>query len=450
MLTAAPDDEARIARLSQVIRFQTVSKPELRDLGAFEAFHAFLRQSFPSVFGHAALETVGAAGWVLTFQGSDASLAPAVLMAHQDVVPVEPGTDAQWLHPAWSGDVAEGFVWGRGALDDKAAVLAIFETLESALKRGWAPRRTLVLVLDDEEEVGAASAEKAAAILRARYPEAFVVLDEGMAVTEGIVKGMTRRAAFIGIAEKGFLDVELSVASEGGHSSTPPQHTAIGILADAITRVEAAQFDSRLGEISAAQLEVLAPYLPAGQRAAISMKWLIGASIVKNMASTPATAASLRTTIAVTRIEGGIKDNVLPTSAKALVNLRLMPGDTIAAAMEHLKTAIHDDRVQVRRVEGVGSEASPVSSMQAPGFLRVRDAVAETFPDAVVAPGLVLGATSSRFLASWSKATVRFVPWTMKSEELVRTHGANERLAVADYLEGLRFYEAALKALDAP
>jgi carboxypeptidase PM20D1 len=356
-------------------------------------------------------------------------------MAHQDVVPVE--SESEWSRPPFEGRIADGYVWGRGALDDKIGVVAVLEAAERLAASGFAPRRTLHLAFGHDEETEGTGATAVAALLAGRGVRLESVLDEGQIVARGIIPGLARPVALIGVAEKGYLDVEMEVAGEGGHSSMPPPSTAIGILARAVERVEDHPLPAR-PESLWRLLDVVGREMPFGPRLAVANRWLFGPLVERALARIPSANAGLRTTTAATVIDGGVKSNVLPARARAVVNFRLMPGDTAASVLEHVRRVVDDPRVAVR---ASGSrEASRESRASGAAWGRVRSAALRAFPEAPVAPALVLGGTDSRHLQDVSEDTYRFLPIVVGPADLSRVHGKDERVAVAALGPAVSFY----------
>jgi carboxypeptidase PM20D1 len=331
---AAVDDSAAAARLAQAVRFKTVSYQDSAPAsGELRAFHAFLERSFPKA--HAALrrEAVGDYSLLYTWKGSDERLEPVVLMSHMDVVPVEPGSEGSWTHPPFAGEIADGCVWGRGTLDDKIGVLALLEAVETLVAQGFHPRRTVYLAFGHNEETQGSGAARIAQLLRERGVRPEFVLDEGSVIGRGLVPGLAKRVALIGIAEKGYASVELTVRNAGGHSSMPPRETAVGALARAIERLEEHQMPERLDGPTRLMLEQLGPEFPYVQRMAVANLWLFGPLVERQLAAAPSTNASIRTTTAPTIFQAGVKDNVLPASARAVVNFRILPGDSVGSVL---------------------------------------------------------------------------------------------------------------------
>lgn len=453
-VAVAVDSAGAIARLARAVQFETVSFEEGTrppDSTAFRALHEHLRVSFPLVHQRLVRETVAGLSLLYTWRGADSTLAPVVLMGHLDVVPVIPGTEGQWTHPPYGGVIADGYIWGRGTLDDKVSVLAVLEGAEGALRAGFQPKRTVYFAFGHDEEVGGSSARalKAELLKRGIKPPA-LVLDEGGAIMPGAVVGTRGTVALVGASEKGFLSLQLSVQGTGGHSSTPPSHTAIGRLAAAITRLEAEPFPLVLDGPALAMMERLRGGMPYAQRLALSNLWLFGPVVAQGMAKQPASAAMLRTTTAVTIIDGGVKANVLPIDAKATVNFRIRPGETMASVTEYVTRVIADTGVRVEAV-GFRTEPSPVSDAKGAGFAAVEKSLREVFPEPglVVTPYLVTGGTDARNWSDVSNQTFRFLAAPMTADALTRAHGTNERVGLGGYLIAVRFYERLLRNVDA-
>jgi carboxypeptidase PM20D1 len=439
---AGVDVAAAAQRLAGALRFQTISQREGAPTheAEFTALRAYLEQSFPRVQGDLRREVVGDHSLLYEWRGRNPSLPPVLLAGHLDVVPVDPATVAGWSHPPFAGVITDGQVWGRGAMDDKSGVLGILEAVEMLRAQGYEPERTLFLAFGHDEEVGGqAGALQIAERLRERGVHLDYVLDEGMIIAEGMLP-LPRPVALVGVAEKGVLSLELSVEGEGGHSSMPPSHTAIGILAAALSRLEEHPMPGAFGGVARQTFDYLGPEMGLAGKVVFANLWLFRPLVERRLSSQPNTSAVLRTTTAVTIIEGGVKENVLPTRARAVVNFRLLPGDNIAAVTDHVHRVIGDARVTVKRHGDSAWEASPVSGTTSRGFRLVQQTIRQVFPDAVVAPSLVLGATDARHYAGLTKDIYRFLPQRTGREELKRYHGTDERISLDNYAGAIAFY----------
>jgi carboxypeptidase PM20D1 len=319
--------------------------------------------------------------------------------------------------------------------------MALHEAAETLLAQGFRPVRTVYFAFGHDEEVGGRQgALKIAEWLATLGVRLESVLDEGQVVTEGIIAGIDKPAALIGIAEKGYLSLEFVVEMEGGHSSMPPPQTAVGVLSAAIARLESNPFESALTEPVTTQLAFLGPEQGWLKRAMFANLWLFAPLVKLQMAKTPATNAMVRTTMAPTMLEGSVKENVLPARARAVVNLRLLPGMSSDEAIRRVVAIVDDARVNIVATGTSLSEPSPVSSTDSEPFKKLHRAVKSTFPDAIVVPSLVLGATDSRYFTAISDNVFRFLPARFAREDLGRYHGINERVSEANYTEFIRFY----------
>jgi carboxypeptidase PM20D1 len=448
----ALDEAAAAARLAGALRFRTISHQDPAELDADEmlGLHRYLEQSFPRVHATLQRELVGGYSLLYTWTGSEPALRPLLLLGHIDVVPVEPGTEESWTHPPFEGRIAEGFVWGRGAWDDKSGVLGALEALELLLAEGFRPRRTVLLAFGHDEEVGGhQGAAQIAALLAGRGVEPELVLDEGLMIGEGFVPGIDAPVAMIGMAEKGSVSVELLVEAPGGHSSVPPPQTAIGILAEAVRRLERKQMPARLEGLSRQTFEYLGPEMSFLRRIPLANLWLFAPLLGRALSASPPTNASIRTTTAVTMIEGGVKENVLPARARAVVNFRIRPGDSVRSVLEHVHEAVADPRVRIAQLDVFAMEPSGEASTDTPAFGLLQRTVRQILPEAVVAPALVVGATDARHYTRLTPNVYRFLPLRVRAGDVARFHGRDERVAVQDYAECVVFFRQLVLGSDA-
>jgi carboxypeptidase PM20D1 len=438
----AMDRDLLATRLSRAIQFKTISLQGSEDRGAqeFRGLHAFIDKSFPQVAQHLRKEIVGGYSLLYTWPGKDPQLKPALLMAHLDVVPVDAATESSWSEPPFSGRIIGGFVWGRGAMDDKSSVMGLLEAVEYLLANGFQPRRTIYLAFGHDEEIGGnAGAAQIAALLRSRGIALEFVLDEGLNIFDGVIAGIDAPAALVGIAEKGYLSLQLTAQSTGGHSSTPPADTAIGVLSRALQRLDAHPFPARLTDPARETFEFLGPEMAWSKKLVLANLWLFEPLLKKQLSQSPLTNALIRTTAAPTMIHAGVKENVLPSAANAVINLRLAPGDTIAGATARVRDAIGDPRVDVRPLP-IRIEPSAISQISSPSFAVLNRTIRQIAPQTLVAPALLVAATDSRHYQDLSKNIFRFLPITLRPDDVKRYHGIDERIAIEDYERCVRFY----------
>jgi carboxypeptidase PM20D1 len=433
-----------VAKLQALVRIPTVSDrdPARVDTDAFHRLHDELRTQFPLLHERLERTRVGSHGLLFHWPGSGSDR-PVVLMAHLDVVPVD--ESAPWQHPAFSAEVVDGAIWGRGTLDDKGCVAAICEAVERLLETGHRPAQDVWLSFGCDEEVSGPTAEAAVAELVRRGVRPWLVLDEGGAVADHAFPGVSRPVAAIGVAEKGTTSVELIVEGRGGHASTPARNGPTVRLARAVLAIDRSPMPARVPDTTVALMRTLAPH------AALPLRPLLGRAdrlrplLTRVLPAAGAEAAALaRTTFAVTTLEGSPALNVIASSATAGVNIRVMPGDTVDDAIAHLRRVIDDDRVEIRLVER--GEASPVSPV-GEAFDLVTTTVAEVFPDAIAAPYVMTGATDSRHFTGICDHVYRFAPFRMTAAQRAAIHSYDEHLGVDAFLTGIEWYRRLLERL---
>jgi carboxypeptidase PM20D1 len=430
-------------RLAGAIRISTISHedPASFDAQAFQALHTYLQASFPRVHSELRREVVSRHSLLYTWQGSDSSLRPILLMGHQDVVPVEPGTESGWEQQPFSGMVADGFIWGRGAIDNKSTVVGTLEAMEMLLAEGFRPARTVYLAYGHDEEVGGAhGAKEIAALLRSRGVKLEMVLDEGGVIGDGVMAGISAPTALVGIAEKGFVTVELSTRASGGHSSLPPRQSAVGIVSKAVAQLEQNPMPARLEKPTQQLFERIGPHFPFAQRAVFANLWATRPLVMGKLQESATTNAMIRTTAAATIFQAGTKDNVLPSHARAVINFRILTGDSVAGVLNHVVRIVDDPRVEVKAAGRFSAEPSAVSSTESQSFKAIERTIGNVMPEAIVAPYLVVVVTDARYYEDLSANVFRFLPIRLAQSDLARMHGSNERIAIRDYERAIRFY----------
>ncbi|RDI50044.1 M20/M25/M40 family metallo-hydrolase [Nocardia mexicana] len=445
LATGVDDDTAE--RLAQALRCATVSAdtgPTTAD-AAFEQLAAHLEHCYPLVHAELELRRFGHSR-LYRWAGTETGTA-AILLAHMDVVPVD--DEARWTHPPFAGVVDDEFVWGRGAIDDKSRVMAILEAVEAALAAGKRPRRTVFLAFGHDEEVfGTTGAARMSEHLRSLDVRADLLVDEGGVVTTGIAPGVRRPVAFLMLGEKGLATVRLAVTDVGGHSSMPGRQTAVGRIARAVARLQDNPMPLRMTPAIEDMLTRTRPAMSGFRRAAVGLLPRAGAAVARVMAAHPQTEALVRTTTAPTVIRGGVKANVLPQSAEALVNFRILPGDSVAAVLEHCRRVVRDDGVAIEPV-GLSSEPSDITG-PGPDFDVLADIARTVVPEAVISTGLVPGATDSRYYDDLAATRCNFAPIILDKADLERIHGTDERLSRPNYARLITFNTHLLTHLTTP
>lgn len=441
LASARPFDVAVAARhLGEAVRFRTISHqdPAEDQPAEWDRLHAWLQTTYPDAHRAMAREVVAGHALVYTWKGTDPSLDPIVLMAHQDVVPVTPGSEEAWTHPPFDGVIADGAVWGRGAIDDKGSLVTLFEALDGLAKVGFTPRRTVILVSGHDEEVRGGGAKAAAALLKARGVKAQFVLDEGMVVVADhpVTQGPV---ALIATAEKGYATLTVTAPAVGGHSSAPPAQTGVATLAKAVLSIADKPFPMKFDGPGADMLKSLAPHSSTTIKVAAANTWLFSPLLVGQTAKTPAGAAMLHTTIAPTMLKGSPKENVLPQDATAWINYRIAPGDSSAEVMARAREAVGDLPVKLAWVKAP-DEPTRISSTRSEGW-KTLAALAGDESKAPVAPALMTAASDSRYMSPIADDIYRFQPLVLSVDATKMIHGTDEHVSIANIERMVRFYQ---------
>lgn len=435
-----PVDEQQVAEhLSAAVRCQTVPLDEqgTPDPEAFRQLHQFIQATYPLVHKHLHCEAINGYSLLYTWQGRRADLDPVLLMAHQDVVSADP---EGWTHPPFEGVISEGFIWGRGTLDIKNQLIGILDATEALLKQGFRPERTILLGFGHDEETGGVNGCKVMGqLLKERGVHLAGIVDEGGGIMAGLAAGVRGPVSLVGVSEKGYLTVEITVHSQPGHSSTPPPQTAIGILAKALARLEARPMPTHLRRLRPLY-HGIGRAAPIYLQVAFANVWLFGPFLKRWLVSKPEMNASIRTTTALTIVAGGVEDNTIPPEARAYVNFRLLPGDTIAEVLWHMKKVIKDERVKFKPVEGKFNEALPVSPTHGPAYTSLSKVIRQVFGSYPVAPYTMLGGTDCQHFVPVCDHIYRFTSVVMDESFMGLEHGIDERIPVDAMGKMVQFY----------
>jgi len=435
--------------LATAVRLQTISHAEKEhtDYRPFTRLHAALEKMYPRLHATLQREVVNQYSLLYTWPGREPGLDAVLLYGHLDVVPADPATLTEWTHPPFSGIIADGSMWGRGVLDMKGSVITLCEAVEGLIKVGYQPERTLYLAFGHDEEIGGLDGARAiAGLLEARGVRLAALCDEGGSIMQDVIPGVQLPVALIGIAEKGYVTLELKVEGRPGHSSMPSSHTAIGVLSRAIARIEANPMPARLSMIKL-MFDEIGVFMPFSNRLAMANTWLFGGVLRRRLETAPTTNAQIRTTAAATMIHGGLKDNVLPAQVSAAVNCRLLPGDTRAKLLEWMRKVIDDEAVQISLREEASWEASPITPVDSPEYAALAHTVRQVFPDTLVAPFLMVGATDSRHFLPLTSNIFRFSPSQLNNELMRGIHGIDEHVTIDSLAKMVLFYTQLIKTL---
>jgi len=442
------DEEAVAQRLAKALRFVTVSPQDEKDFKAqpFEELREWLRVTYPKTYAHLNSEVFGQSV-LLHWQGTQRDTPSVLLMSHFDVVPVEPGTESEWTYPAFDGTVADGYIWGRGALDVKSGVTAWHEAIEMLLTDGFQPPRDVYFSFGHDEEVGGHRGNlKIAQALEKRGVHLAFVIDEGGYLLEGLYPELGNRpVAVVSIAEKTYFTTKMEATGVGGHSSAPPAHTSVGKLATAMHRLEHDPLPTRLSSPMRAHFEALAPEMPFLKKLVFANLWITAPLVLSQMEASPKSNALARTTTACTIFHGGVKDNVVPQKAQGQVNFRILPGETVDQVRAHINK--HIAGLDITLQDGLISTPPPPGRLDGPGFALISKSLREIIPDAVVTPFMLTGATDSRHFAPIADDIYRFIAVRIPLSDFSGVHGTDERVGISAYADAIRVAVRMLKNL---
>ena len=440
VVSVSPDHAAQT--LAEMIRCRTVSCSDssLEDEEEFEKFVKLLPKLFPNVHKTCSPSRVGNRALLYRWQGKTEG-DPTVFMAHYDVVSVE---EEKWDKPPFDGIIEHGVLWGRGVIDTKGTLNAVLNAAEMLIKDGFVPEHDIWFAFAGDEEVNGHGARDIVALFKEHGITPALVLDEGGAVVNNVFPGVKQSCAVIGIAEKGMLNAEYSINGGGGHASAPKPHTPVGKLSAACVRVENHPFKYRLTAPTKQMFDTVCPYSTFLYRMIFANLWCFGPVLNLIAKKTGGQLnAVVRTTLAFTQMEGSKGINVIPPYARMCSNSRILPGETVESAVEYIKKTVKDDSIAVRAIGG--HNPSRVSSTSCEGWHRLTDAVASTWPEAIVSPYLMTACSDARHWGVISDKVYRFSPMRLTPEENATVHGNNERLPIKKIGETVEFYVRLIK-----
>ena len=450
VVTAQTEKVSEIQRLSKALQFETVSDYDSTtfDPVVYKDFINYLQQVFPLIHQKLEFRIINDYSLLYYWKGTDTKKAPILFLAHYDVVPAEASTLKQWIHSPFSGYIDNEWVWGRGAIDDKFQAMSLLETAENLLKENFSPRQDIYFAFGHDEEIGGErGAQKIAEYLKTKNLEFDMVLDEGGVIVKDVFPGITKTIAFISTAEKGDMNIEMSVYEKGGHSSVPPKETAIDILSKAIIKLNKNPMPARLQEPTIEMFDILAPYFDGKTRFAIRHRRLFRKKILVQLSDNPGTNALIRTVMSTTMLRGGAKENSLPTFAAVNLNIRILQGDSIESVMQYIHKITNDPRIQLtlRRLYHNPSSITPSNGK---GWQVLSSTIKENWPGIVISPLVTPGTTDSRHYSSLSKNIFRFMPVTVTNESKEQIHGINERISINEYRKAIQFYSELIKKIN--
>jgi carboxypeptidase PM20D1 len=431
----------QVKRLQESLKIQTISYSQTnQNIQAIEQFGKFIKEEFKELESYPFVKFSFINNYSILYEikGSRSDLKPYLLAAHFDVVPANAQED-KWTHEPFEANIEDGYIYARGAIDDKSSMLGQLEAVRIFLKNNGQPQRSFYLAYGHDEEVkGKEGAGKMSELLSSVSLE--YVLDEGSMIVEDIFPEIKRTISSISIAEKGYLTVKFFTNVTGGHSSMPnDKESAIYILADGISKLKANKIPSMLGLGPEKDLlEGLAVHFGFFQRLVLSNIWFFKPIIEMIFSKLPVTDSLIRTTTAVTMFNAGIKENVLPAYAEFVVNHRLHSSQSCEEILNYDLSVMQDSRIKYEILDC--TEPSHISPTDSLGYHVIKHTVMQLFPDSIPLPGLMNGATDSRFYVKSTKNIYKFQPVVIKSADLKRFHGVDERVSLDNFEDLINFY----------
>lgn len=427
--------------LSRMVQIPTVSHHDdsQTDWSTFEQLHELLKELYPQVHANLSRQVIDKANLLYHWKGTDSKKKPVVLMAHQDVVPE--GDWSKWKYPPYSGEIADGMVWGRGTTDCKSTMMAVLDAVEELLSEGFTPDYDVYLAFGQDEEIMSArhGAGKIKDYLVEHGIQPGCVFDEGSSFTK---QGQSVTAPVI-IGEKGYQDFEIYTEDKGGHASTPGEGTGLGRIARGIAAIEANRMPQRLTPVVINQLKAMAA--DQEENAAVIFADPEGHfEELKELAKKNKTVdALLRSTTAVTMASGSAQANILPEYASAVINCRPLQGDTVETMQAHFESLMPED-VKVRFLDG--GNPPEISSTESRAYSLIQEIGQDLFGEVRIIPMLMCGGTDSRAYASVCDSVYRFCGFLSTEEEpWGPAHAVNEAIPVSSLAYGVQFAKELLK-----
>jgi len=430
------DKEKALMHFSTLLKIKTITYRDeaLIDKEAFNTFKETIKKLYPLVHDQLAIHYIDERGILMHWQGRSKDK-PMVLMSHYDVVPVD---DDKWEVPPFSGHIDETFIWGRGAIDTKLTLVAILEAAETLLSQAFVPAQDLYFSFGGDEEISGNATPAIVSFLEEKGIRPYLVVDEGGAIVSDVFPGVQKPCAFVGIGEKGYIDLEVSLRGKGGHSSSPPPKTLTQELARAITRLENNPLDAEISTPAKALFDTLGRHSTLLYRIIFANLWCFSPLLKWQFKlSGGEMNALIRSTVSVTMLKGSKAYNILPSEVRMGINIRLLEKDKVDKVINQIKVLLG----KAYRVETVESrEASPYTSVESEQWHFFKEAITTIYDEVAVSPYLMLGASDSRHYVDIADAILRFSPMVLTPDELARMHSHDERVSKENYYNAIQFF----------
>ncbi len=441
-LTALPTDA--IKHMTEAIQIATETPNDAfeYDSAVFYSYRKLIEKNYPLVHQQLSRTVIDSFNYIYKWQGTDTTKLPMVLMAHYDVVPVESSAIKLWHAKPYGGEVKDNYIWGRGVLDDKSSMISLLEATEAQLKAGFIPSQTIYLCFGADEESNGRGAAAMVKYFESKKQRFDMVVDEGGEISTEDNKNIRQPIASVGVGEKGYVTLVLSVQRAGGHSSIPEKSSSIGILSKALHTIEENQIPTRITPPIKAYLERISSYnTNFFEKMQLSNLWLFEKWVLHNMTQNRSSNALVRTTLVPTVVNSGVRDNVIPTFATAMVNSRILPGETPNSVKAYVEKIVNDTNVKISIYPNYETMPSTTTEINSAAFKRVESAIHAVVKDVLVAPMLMVGATDSRNYRTLSDGVINFTPLT----DAKGYHGIDERMLISDYEKCFNYYTFLIK-----
>ncbi|MCI0922188.1 M20/M25/M40 family metallo-hydrolase [Sphingobacterium rhinopitheci] len=466
-----PINEKAVKRLSEAIQIPTVSTVEYGETNfePFEQFHTFLQQSYPLIFEKLDTATVNKYGLVFHWKGKNSSKKPLLFLSHYDVVPINnydfanppaytpvfnisekatPLTEYQdaWTYPPFSGAVDHGRIYGRGTLDMKGMLISILEGADQLLEEGYQPEQDIYFAFGHDEEVsGRQGALKIAEYFKNKNIEFDAVYDEGGYVVSpgSVIKSIDKAIALVGVAEKGFLTLQITVKGTGGHSSMPPKKGSLVLASEIVERLNTDQMPAMITDPIEYFLKNVGGSMDFKSQLAISNQWLLKGLLIKSLENDAASNALIRTTTALTMAHSSDAPNVLSATTEITVNFRILQGNTVEDVMNHVKQVCEGYDVDYKVISS--REPSKISDINGEPFQKVQKTIAEVYPNAIISSYLTIGGTDAYKYEIVSDNVFRFMPIEINQYDQRLIHNDNESITIDNYMRMIHYFKLLMK-----
>lgn len=443
------DFDGYVNKLAGGLQIPTISNDDTLqiDFSQFAKFRNYVQEQYPNVFKNVEYNVINNNAMLLKWRGSNPKLNPILFNSHYDVVPA--GDTSLWQHKPFGAEIQNGRIYGRGSIDMKGMLFALMSSADILIKQGFKPQRDIYFAFGYDEETKQTASKKIAQYLKSKNITFDAIYDEGGMINKMNINEKDYGFAMIGITEKGYLTLRINVFADGGHSSMPGQKTAMGAAATIINRLEKNQMPASISNHTKESLMSIGGVSGFSKKLAMANMDILKPVIIKTLSQDPTINALIRTTTAVTQIQGSQAENVIPNIVPITVNFRLLPGDKINDVIEHVKKQCKDFDTKIEIIEG--REATIVSSTKNRGFVKISESLKSVYPTANILPYTCVATTDSRnYIGDLGDNVYRLLPAVMTSSEIKLYHSPDENITLDNYANMISYFKLLMQNYDAP